>query len=167
MWCNCPGEIVERRLGEKRLAVRATAGGGIQRVELTNGNREACLSDEQLRALAAVGALVEAHYGAPQDIEWAIDASGKCWLVQSRPITTLYPLPDSAPETDDVLRAYFCLNVFQGVYRPLTPMGIAVFRLLGSAMCQRLRKFGSSWFLVNRRESPILSPASVKQALDP
>jgi pyruvate,water dikinase len=128
------GEIVERRLGEKRLAVRATAGGGIQQVELTSGNTEACLSDEQLRALAAVGARVEAHYGAPQDIEWAIDAVGKLWLVQSRPITTLYPLPDNAPETDDVLRAYFCLNVFQGVYRPLTPMGIAVFRLFGSAI---------------------------------
>jgi rifampicin phosphotransferase len=128
------GEIVERRLGEKRLAVRAIAGGGTHQVELTSGDTEACLSDEQLRTLAAVGAQVEAHYGSPQDIEWAIDASGKCWLVQSRPITTLYPLPDKAPETDDVLRAYFSLNVFQGVYRPLTPMGIAVFQLLGSAI---------------------------------
>ena len=128
------GEIVERRLGDKRLVIRATAGGGTQRVELTDGNTEACLSDEQIRALAALGARVEAHYGAPQDIEWAIDPSGKLWLVQSRPITTLFPLPDNAPETDDVLRAYFSLNVFQGVYRPLTPMGIAVFRLFGSTI---------------------------------
>src|SRR6266496_4793984 len=118
------GEIVERRLGDKRLVIRATAGGGTQRVELTDGNTEACLSDEQIRALAALGARVEAHFGAPQDTEWAIDPSGKLWLVQSRPITTLYPLPDNAPDTDDVLRAYFSLNVFQGVYRPLTPMGI-------------------------------------------
>ncbi len=128
------GEIVERRLGDKRLVIRATAGGGTQRVELTDGNTEACLSDEQIRALAALGARVEAHFGAPQDTEWAIDPSGKLWLVQSRPITTLYPLPDNAPDTDDVLRAYFSLNVFQGVYRPLTPMGIAVFRLFGSTI---------------------------------
>ncbi|HEV2579879.1 MAG TPA: PEP/pyruvate-binding domain-containing protein [Ktedonobacteraceae bacterium] len=128
------GEIVERRLGDKRLVIRATAGGGTQRVELTGGNTEACLSDEQIRTLAALGARVEAHYGAPQDTEWAIDPSGKLWLLQSRPITTLYPLPDNAPKTDDILRAYFSLNVFQGVYRPLTPMGIAVFRLFGSAI---------------------------------
>src|SRR6266571_6818267 len=50
------GEIVEQRLGEKSLAVRATVGGGTQRVELSGGNTEACLSDEQLRALAALGA---------------------------------------------------------------------------------------------------------------
>src|SRR6266851_7093956 len=128
------GEIAQRRLGDKRLVIRATAGGGTQRVELTEGNTEACLSDEQIRALAALGARVEAQYGAPQDTEWAIDPSGKLWLVQSRPITTLYPLPDNAPETDEVLRVYFSLNVFQGVYRPLTPMGIAVFRLFGSAI---------------------------------
>jgi len=121
------GEIAQRRLGEKRLAIRATAGGGTQRVELTGGNTKACLSDEQIRALAALGARVEAHYGTPQDIEWVIDPSGKRWLVQSRPITTLYPLPDNAPDTDDVLRAYFCLNVFQGVYRPLTPRGSLCF----------------------------------------
>ena len=149
------GEIVERRLGEKRLAVRATAGGGIQQVELTSGIREACLSDEQLRALAAVGAQVEAHYGAPQDIEWAIDPSGKLWLVQSRPITTLYPLPENAPKTDDVLRAYFCLNVFQGVYRPLTPMGIAVFRLFGSAIAGVFRLAPSD---------PLLGPAILVEA---
>src|SRR5438067_8539550 len=92
------GEIARRHLGEKLLAVRASAGGGTQQVELTSGNTEACLSNEQIRALTALGGRVEAQYGAPQDIEWAIDPLGKLWLVQSRPITTLFPLPDSAPE---------------------------------------------------------------------
>src|SRR2546425_870158 len=127
-------EIVERRIGDKRVIIRGSEGGGTTRTETSDGSGEACLSDEQVRALAALGARVEAHYGAPQDIEWAIDPSGKLWLVQSRPITTLYPLPDNAPDTDDVLRAYFSINVFQGVYRPLTPMGIAVFRLFGSTI---------------------------------
>ena len=127
-------EIVERRIGDKRVIIRGSEGGGTTRTETSDGSGEACLSDEQVCALAALGAQVEAHYGAPQDIEWAIDPSGKLWLVQSRPITTLYPLPDNAPDTDDVLRVYFSLNVFQGVYRPLTPMGIAVVRLLGSTI---------------------------------
>jgi len=127
-------EIVKRRLGDKRVIIRGAEGGGTTRTETSAGFGEACLSDEQVRALAVLGAQVEAHYGAPQDTEWAIDSSGKLWLVQSRPITTLYPLPDNAPDTDDVLRVYFSLNVFQGVYRPLTPMGIAVFRLFGSTI---------------------------------
>src|SRR3712207_3602113 len=92
------GEIVERRLGDKRVAVRAAAGGGTQRVELTGNGDKASLEDARIRALADLGARVEAHYGAPQDTEWAIDADGGIWLLQARPITTLYPLPASRSE---------------------------------------------------------------------
>jgi pyruvate,water dikinase len=127
-------EIVERHLGDKRVTIRGTEGGGITRTETSANQDQACLSDEQIRALAALGAQVEARDGVSQDIEWAIDPLGKLWLVQSRPITTLYPLPENAPDRDDILRVYFSLNVFQGVYRPFTPMGIALLRLLGSAM---------------------------------
>src|SRR6266496_3908588 len=62
------------------------------------------------------------------------DAAGKLWLTRSRPITTLYPLPAHAPDNDDELRVYFSLNVFQGVFRPFTPMCIAAFRLIGSTV---------------------------------
>jgi pyruvate,water dikinase len=126
------GEIVERRLGDKRVAVRASAGGGTQRVELGGGG--ASLRDDQIRALAALGARVEAHYGSPQDTEWAIDGRGEIRLLQARPITTLFPLPASAPATDDDLRVYFSFNVAQGVYRPLTPMGVQAFRLAAASI---------------------------------
>src|SRR5947208_10329700 len=116
-------EIVERRLGDKRVVIRGSAGGGTLRSEESAGKSEACLTDEQIRALAELGARVEAYYGEPQDTEWAIDPEGVLWLTQSRPITTLYPLPANAPKTDDELRVYLSLNVFQGVFRPLTPMG--------------------------------------------
>jgi pyruvate,water dikinase len=46
-----------------------------------------CLTDEQLAALADLGRRVEAFYGDPRDIEWAI-ADGRVWLLQARPITT-------------------------------------------------------------------------------
>ena len=127
------GEIVERSLGDKRVAVLATAGGGTRRVELEEDG-EASLTDTQIRALAKLGARVEAHYGEPQDTEWAIDGDGKIWLLQARPITTLFPLPAGAPATDDDLRAYFSFNVAQGVYRPLTPMGVQAFRLAASSV---------------------------------
>lgn len=92
------------------------------------------LSDAQARELAATGRRVEARFGAPQDIEWAIDRGAELWLVQSRPITTLYPLPPNAPDPARDLRVYFSANVAQGVFAPLTPMGLQAFRLLSSAI---------------------------------
>ena len=71
------GAILERRLGVKRVEVRPLAGGGMRRVEPEESEVKASLSDDQIHALAALGARVEACYGAPQDTEWAIDAGGK------------------------------------------------------------------------------------------
>jgi len=96
------------------------------------------LNDAQLRELAAVGARIEEHFGRPQDIEWAIDKNGKLWIVQSRDITTLYPIPDTAPENEDDLRVYFSANVAQGVFDPFTPMGLQTFKLLSSGFAAAL-----------------------------
>ncbi|HEX6709413.1 MAG TPA: PEP/pyruvate-binding domain-containing protein [Rubrobacter sp.] len=126
------GTIVERRLGDKRVAVRAAAGSGTERVEMAASEDEASLSDGQILALAKLGARVEEHYGSPQDTEWAIDGDGKTWLLQARPITTLFPIP--APTNEEDLRVYFSFSVAQGVYRPLTPMGLQAFRLIISAV---------------------------------
>jgi rifampicin phosphotransferase len=128
------GEIVERRLGDKRVAIVAGSGGGTERVELAADEHGASLSDDQILALAKLGERVEEHYGTPQDTEWAIDGDGALWLLQARPITTLFPLPGGAPTNDEDLRVYFSFNVAQGVYRPLTPMGIQAFRLITSAV---------------------------------
>ncbi|GAC1667378.1 MAG: phosphoenolpyruvate synthase [Ktedonobacteraceae bacterium] len=135
---NTPtGEIIERHPGEKRVVIRAVTGGGTQKIE--NESRSGlCLSEPQIHALVKLGAQVEAHYGAPQDIEWALDASGRFWLTQARPITTLYPLPVNAPQADDILRVYFSVNVLQGVYRPLTPLGLSAFRLFGTAIATKI-----------------------------
>ena len=128
------GEIVERRLGDKRVAIMAGSGSGTERVELPAGEERASLSDGQVLALARLGERVEEHYGMPQDTEWAIDDEGGIWLLQARPITTLFPLPEGAPTKDEDLRVYFSFSVAQGVYRPLTPMGIQAFRLITSAL---------------------------------
>jgi pyruvate,water dikinase len=110
------------------------AGGGTERLDAVDRSTEICLSEAELRTLTTLGAQVEALYGAPQDIEWALDQAGHLWLTQTRPVTTLYPLPEHAPYADDELRVYFSANVVQGVYQPLTPMGIATFRLFGSTV---------------------------------
>jgi pyruvate,water dikinase len=128
------GEIIERRLSDKYLVIRAAAGGGTQRAEQPAQPNTACLSDAQIRMLATLGARVEAHFGTPQDSEWAYDATGQLWLLQTRPITTLFPLPLDAPATDAVLRVYLCFTVQQGTEWPFTPMGISAMRVAASAI---------------------------------
>jgi pyruvate,water dikinase len=132
------GRILDRRLGDKRTVIISRPGGGTEHVERPDGADRACITDEQVRALAALGGRVEAHYGAPQDIEWAIDDQGTLFLTQVRPITTLFPLPATAPAGDGELRVYFCFSVAQGLYRPITPMGLAAIRLLASSAARIL-----------------------------
>ena len=124
------GTILERRLGDKRTAVRPLPGGGTECVDQPVRRSQPCLTDAQIRELAALGSRAEAHYGAPQDTEWALDGAGKVWLTQSRPITTLYPLPDKPP-AGKTPRVYLCFSLAQGLTRPLTPMGLAALRQIG------------------------------------
>jgi rifampicin phosphotransferase len=119
--------VVEQRLGDKTVEVRPLAGGGTEQVTRDDGTATASLTEDRLAALVRLGRRVEAHYGTPQDIEWAIDGAGELWLTQARPITTLHPLP--APGGHG-LRVYLCATLAQGLTRPLTPMGISAFRVV-------------------------------------
>ena len=94
------GAVLERRLGDKRLVVRPRPGGGTEAVARP-ASETACVSDDQLRALVALGSRVQEHYGQPQDTEWAIDRDGALWLTQARPVTTLFPLPDVGATDDE------------------------------------------------------------------
>jgi pyruvate,water dikinase len=132
--------ITKRRLGDKRVTVRSLPGGGTEHVK-QDASEDACVTDEQVIALAELGARVEAHYGSPQDTEWAIDASGTLWLTQARPITTLYPLADGVPGH----RVYFCFSLAQGLNRPITPMGISAFRALASSAAKLYRPPAGHW----------------------
>lgn len=99
-----------------------------------DAGRKPCLAEAQLRELTSLGGAAQRLFGAPQDVEWVIDAGGKVWLTQSRPITTLYPLPDPSPDPPDGpgsgspadARVYLCGTLLQGLTRPITPMGLSV-----------------------------------------
>jgi rifampicin phosphotransferase len=128
------GAVRERRLGDKRMAVRPTPGGGTEHVDVQTRAAEACLTDEQLRQLARLGERTQTEFGSPQDLEFALDTSGSIWLTQARPITTLFPVPARHGADMGDLRVYFNFNVAQGVFRPFTPMGLAAFRLISTSI---------------------------------
>ena len=92
------GEISVRDISDKRIRHQAAAGGGIETVAVEEARqRAACMSDEELQALRAIGRKVERHYGRAQDIEWAVDAHhGGILLLQSRP-ETVWSSKDPVP----------------------------------------------------------------------
>lgn len=132
------GEIVEKRIGEKRLIIEAVEGGGTRHIERDAGSSEACITDDEAWALAKMGERVEKHFGSPQDIEWAIDKQGQVLIVQSRPITTLYPIPKGPWSDRSALRVYFSFNVAQGVFQPFTPMGVQFWKGFSGFTAQQL-----------------------------
>jgi len=78
------------RIAHKTRECRPAPGGrGVVTVDVPAERRDvAALDDERIRALAALAMRIEEHYGCPQDIEWALDASGRLLILQSRPETT-------------------------------------------------------------------------------
>jgi pyruvate,water dikinase len=80
--------ILRREVRRKELAVEPLPGGGTATRELAGDEAERpALSDEEVRSIAELGVRIEAHYGSAQDTEWAIDAGGAIWMLQSRPVT--------------------------------------------------------------------------------
>jgi phosphoenolpyruvate synthase/pyruvate phosphate dikinase len=80
------GQIVERRIGDKRLkSVLDSAGSRLEPLP-DNLSRQPSLTDDAIQAVAILACRVEAHYGAPLDIEWAWK-DGRAWLLQARPVT--------------------------------------------------------------------------------
>jgi pyruvate,water dikinase len=115
------GRIVEKRLGAKALAMRGAAGGGVTTAQQDAAAQQA-LPDAAILELARLGKRVEQELydGQPQDIEWAW-ADGRLYLLQSRAITSLYPLPAGMPV--EPLQALFSLSHVQGMMDPFTPLG--------------------------------------------
>ncbi|MCK5430594.1 MAG: hypothetical protein KAI94_14040, partial [Anaerolineales bacterium] len=120
------GEITSKTLGSKALTIIGKAEGGVIKIESNAAGKQA-LPDEQILALAKLGQRVVEISGSPQDIEWAW-ANERLYLLQSRPITSLFPLPDGmSPEP---LRVMFSFGSVQGILEPLTPLGQDTIRLI-------------------------------------
>lgn len=118
------GSITSKTLGRKALTIVGTAGGGTQTVAADAAARQA-LPDATIPELAQLGQQIARLFGTPQDIEWAW-AAGKLYVLQSRPITSLFPLPENL--TAEPLRALISLGAVQGMLDPITPLGRDFFR---------------------------------------
>ncbi|WP_254270996.1 PEP/pyruvate-binding domain-containing protein [Haloarcula marina] len=73
---------------------------------------EPILSESDVRALSTLGTRIESALGSPQDVEWAI-RDGDISILQARPITSLFPVPEPTP--DDAVHVYYSFGHRQGM----------------------------------------------------
>ncbi|MGI5261636.1 rifamycin-inactivating phosphotransferase [Streptomyces angustmyceticus] len=152
------GEVVARAIAAKQRAVRALPGGGTRDVAVEPTRQEQpALTDAQVVRLVRLGRRIEAHFGRPQDIEWCL-ADDDFQIVQSRPITTLYPVPERGDEENHV---YVSVGHGQMMTDPMKPLGLSMWQL--TAMVPMHEAGGRLFVDVTRR---LASPASREGLLD-
>jgi rifampicin phosphotransferase len=120
------GCILSKTLGTKAIVIHGLPGGGTSTTQQNRGDLQA-LADEQILELGGLGQRIEQVFGGPQDIEWT-KANGHLFIVQSRPITSLFPLPARLPA--EPLKVLFSFGAVQGMLDPVTPLGIAALKLI-------------------------------------
>lgn len=140
--------LVGQTLGAKQVITRPRPGGGVETLP-QGGKLRPALNQEQVRELALLGQRIQAEFGAPQDIEWAI-AGGKLYVLQSRAITSLFPVPEVS---FDPIKVWFSFGAVQGITGPVTPLGrdTALHLVSGAARVFNLR--------VNPHDNPVFYEA--------
>ncbi|KTS73077.1 phosphoenolpyruvate synthase [Paenibacillus jamilae] len=123
------GVIVSKRIETKKMAIYGRKEGGTETKQLNPDQQKTqTLTDQQILQLARIGRQIEEHFGCPQDIEWCL-ADDIFYIVQSRPITTLYPIPEANDQENHV---YVSVGHQQMMTDPIKPLGISVWMLTGA-----------------------------------
>ncbi|PTN42278.1 phosphoenolpyruvate synthase, partial [Bacillus thuringiensis] len=134
-------EIVEKVIAMKKLAIYGRKEGGTERKKIApNQQKVQTLTEQQILQLVRIGRQIEAYFGCPQDIEWCL-VDDTIYIVQSRPITTLYPIPE---ENDEGNHVYISVGHQQMMTDAMKPLGLSFFLLTTSAP---MRKAGGRLFV--------------------
>ncbi|MEU8327611.1 rifamycin-inactivating phosphotransferase [Micromonospora sp. NPDC048839] len=124
------GVVVGRAVAAKQVAVHALPGGGTHEVAIDPPRREQpALTDAQVVRLVRLGRQIEARFGCPQDIEWCL-VEDDFQIVQSRPITTLFPIP-TAHDPDN--HVYLSVGHQQMMTDAMRPLGLSMWQLTAMA----------------------------------
>ncbi|PDZ69476.1 phosphoenolpyruvate synthase [Bacillus cereus] len=146
------GEITETRIATKKVAIYALKEGGTETKQIDLAQQKIqTLSEQQILQLASIGRQIEAYFRCPQDIEWCL-VDDTFYIVQSRPITTLYPIPE---KNDGGNHVYISVGHQQMMTDAMKPLGLSFFLLTTSAP---MRKAGGRLFVDATQQ--LASPAS-------
>ncbi|EJQ52997.1 phosphoenolpyruvate synthase [Bacillus wiedmannii] len=146
------GKITGKMIATKKLAIYALKEGGTETKQIDPAQQKLqTLSEQQILQLAQIGRQIESYFGCPQDIEWCV-VDDTFYIVQSRPITTLYPIPEV---NDGENHVYVSVGHQQMMTDPLKPLGMSLFQL--TSFGQRFQAGGRLFVDVAQR---LASPTS-------
>ncbi|WP_379127340.1 phosphoenolpyruvate synthase [Paenibacillus sp. sgz500958] len=135
------GAIIETRIATKTVAIYGRKEGGTETRPIQLDQQKAqALTEKQILGLADIGRQIEAHFGCPQDIEWCL-VQDTFYIVQSRPITTLFPIPEANDQGNHV---YVSVGHQQMMTDPIKPLGLSFYLLITRAP---MRKAGGRLFV--------------------
>jgi len=119
-------EIVDKMIASKKLAIYGLKEGRTETQQIDPDQQKTqTLTEQQILQLARIGRQIEAYFGCPQDIEWCL-VDDTFYIVQSRPITTLYPIPEANDQENHV---YVSVGHQQMMTDPMKPLGMSIFQL--------------------------------------
>ncbi|MGA6165018.1 rifamycin-inactivating phosphotransferase [Amycolatopsis magusensis] len=119
-------QVVTTTIGTKARAILPLPEGGTRETPVEPERQaRAALTEAQVRRLVRLGRRIEAYFGRPQDIEWCL-AGDEFHIVQSRPITTLFPVPETGDEDNHV---YISVGHQQMMTDAMKPLGLSVWQL--------------------------------------
>ncbi|WP_200415887.1 phosphoenolpyruvate synthase [Virgibacillus salexigens] len=151
-------EIIDKMIAIKKLAIYGRKEGGTETQQIdADQQKTQTLTEQQILHLARIGKRIEAYFGCPQDIEWCL-VDDTCYIVQSRPITTLYPIPEA---TDQENHVYVSVGHQQMMTEAMKPLGLSFFLLTTPAP---MRKAGGRLFVDVSHQ--LASPDSRKNIID-
>ncbi|MFC0533390.1 rifamycin-inactivating phosphotransferase [Phytohabitans kaempferiae] len=120
------GEVVAKAVATKQFAIHAAPAGGTRDVPIAEERQEQpALTDAQVLRLAQLGRRIEEHFGRPQDIEWCL-VDDDFQIVQSRPITTLFPIP-AVDDGDN--HVYVSVGHQQMMTDAMKPLGLSFWQM--------------------------------------
>lgn len=120
------GEIIHKKISSKKLAIYPLKEGGTREQAIDDRKQNMqVLTDKQILQLEDIGRKIEKYFGAPQDIEWCL-VDDTFYIVQARPITTLYPIPEPSDGENHV---YVSVGHQQMMTDPMKPLGMSLFQL--------------------------------------
>ena len=123
-------KVIDKKISTKQLAIYAAEGGGTETRPIDPRQQKTpALTEQQILQLARTGRQIEAHFGRPQDIEWCL-VDDTFYIVQSRPVTTLYPIPEANDQENHI---YVSVGHQQMMTDPIRPLGLSFFLMTTSA----------------------------------
>jgi len=157
------GQVLERKAGRKRIAIRSLPNGGTfeQQVPPAQVN-QLCLDNTQLAALGELALECERVYGPRRDIEWAFQ-DGKLYLLQCRAVTTgkePSDAPAPGPPPRDTVSAVQRVQFFDGMDRRQTEQIARLLKERRFAKGETVIMEGSggaAFFLINSGEAAVSS----------